>query len=97
MHEPRNCRICGNGFVATSAKQIFCSVECRRENKRRYNREISKGRFWASKPKSKNQKREKQKKGLDATIREMVQYNTEHGTRYSYGRYVALKRLGVID
>lgn len=95
MYEPRNCRICGNKFFATSAKQIFCSVECRKEGKKRYNRQYVSGRYYEQK--SKKQKREKQKKSLDATIREIEQYNTEHGTRYSYGRYVALKRLGVID
>ena len=34
---------------------------------------------------------------LDLVDRERINYNKGHGTNYSYGYYVAYKRLGLLD
>lgn len=41
-------------------------------------------------------KKKKRKVSIDDTIKRIDEYNKVHGTRFSYGKYKALERLGKI-
>lgn len=38
----------------------------------------------------------KKKTSIDDTIRKLDEYNKEHGTRLSYGKFKSLERMGKI-
>ena len=91
--KPRICIICGKKYIPRSSSQKCCSSACSAIN----NRELRKS--WHTEQKSwAEQKAEKPKpavksKSLKAIVKELAQYNKEHGTRLTYGQYVLKKEM----
>lgn len=79
--QPREeiCAICGHTFIARGATAKYCSSRCKERAKREHKKQ------WNA--------RQRGSQGcLDyfARInRQIDEYNTVHGTHYSYGQYVA--------
>ena len=83
------CKQCGIEFEAKSHLKLYCSkclVEREREQKRKRHTRVYT-----------NVKAECVRITSSQTIeeidRERVAYNKKHGTRLSYGKYVALRRM----
>ncbi len=74
------CPICNKKFTKRVHNQKYCSNECCRKAFRN---------SYKSKPK-------KSSINIDDLVRECEVYNKLHGTRYTYGKYKALKQMGKV-
>lgn len=72
-----HCRCCGAKLPDGTAD--YCSPACRAKGERLWERERRRRRLAFSSP-------------VSQIVRELVRYNRENQTRYSYGQYVALIR-----
>ena len=80
------CTSCHKEFMLIG-EENFSVCEICRQNARNYrSRQTHVKRVEEDMPKS----------NLDKKIREIQAYNKEHGTHYSYGKYMALKERGLI-
>ena len=81
----RNCEICGKNFKASGNNHKTCSdckrIAYRRWNKKRKQKQVAENLY--NKPDH-----------LAEKVKEINKYNKEHGTKYSYGMYKAMERLG---
>lgn len=82
----KKCRTCGKQFVTFNSRKQLCEI-CGDKN------EIKRSRHEQSKNVKEPAKR---KNSLDAKLRELKAYNEEHGTRLSYGQYIAKIESGEI-
>ena len=81
----RNCEICGAKFKVRGNNHKICS-KCNKEAYRRWN-EQRKQKMIAEDLYNKPDH-------LAEKVKEINKYNKEHGTKYSYGMYKAMERLG---
>lgn len=79
----RECKECGKHFYTSAPQTMFCE-KCKIENKKAQG-ESSRQQY--KKPTS-SKKKIKEPKPLNQVIKEMVEYNKKHNTRYDYGYYV---------
>lgn len=81
----RHCEICGAQFKSRGNNHKICS-ECIPAAQRR----------WYKKRKQKQEVEDLYTKPdrLADKVKEINEYNEKHGTNYSYGMYMAFKRLG---
>lgn len=84
------CPICQKDFKKSHHNQQYCSKECSgiaiKHNHKRYCDKVFKSKNEQKQPSKKSQH-------LDAMVRDCEVYNKIHGTRLSYGQYIAMKRL----
>ena len=85
MARIRNCEICGAKFKARGNNHKICA-DCGKIANRRWN-EQRKQKMTAEDLYNKPDH-------LAEKVKEINKYNKEHGTKYSYGMYKAMERLG---
>ena len=88
----KQCAVCGARIVTASQKTMYCE-DCRRakdkEYKKRYvNNKRAKCREAARK--HAESVAPSGAKSIHAVCKELEAYNASHGTRLTYGRYVAM-------
>jgi predicted nucleic acid-binding Zn-ribbon protein len=91
----KKCKRCGEEFEAANYRFQFCD-ECKKAKAREYrelHKEEDRERARISYI---EKKKNKSPYSVEKTHREILKYNEKHGTRLSYGKYQALKRLGKI-
>lgn len=70
-----HCKCCG--IKLNSDKKDYCSPECAKKGKKLWELQAKKQMLYFSNP-------------INTIVREVISYNKEHKTNYSYGQYVAL-------
>lgn len=91
------CPICNKRFNKRVHNQKYCDVNCQQEAyKKNHNKAVKKHNSKNFKIDYKPQPKVKKAQTLDDLVRECEVYNKLHGTRYSYGKYTALKRMGKV-
>lgn len=83
------CPICDEEFEPTSASQIYCH-DCRKNR----NADIQ---AYIREQKKKGKPTRVRPKSIKRILRDLEQYNKQHGTLLSYGQYVALLDQGMIE
>lgn len=78
--EEHYCLSCGSKLRNTTD---FCSPSCRKKGRDILRREEQRRDFLKNSP-------------IMKSVKEVEEYNKEHGTKYSYGSYFALKSKGVL-
>ena len=73
-----------------------CPICNKRFNKRVHNQKYCDVNCQQEAYKKNHNKAVKKTQTLDDLVRECEVYNKLHGTRYSYGKYTALKRMGKV-
>ena len=72
-----HCRCCGSRLPSGTTE--YCSPSCKLKGEKMWRKELKKRQAELKDP-------------LKMLVKECAIYNTTHGTRYSYGQYVALIR-----
>lgn len=91
------CILCGKLFTQNVHNQKYCSTKCSEIAYRiSHNKAVKKYNSKDFKIDYKPQQTIKPNLTLDDLVRECEVYNKLHGTRYSYGKYTALKRMGKV-
>lgn len=72
--ERRYCRCCG--YLLPDGAEEYCNSDCRQRGLKLWNEERRRYRRASRSP-------------ISQTVREVENYNKEHGTSLSYGQYVA--------
>ena len=76
--EANHCHYCG---VKLDTQDKYCSQRCKKAGELAFAAEAQRrGEFLSS--------------AVASAVREVTQYNKEHGTKYSYGQYFMLKDTG---
>ena len=75
------CRGCGRRLAPGAGS--YCSEHCRRQDYLLRQQEAERRASRRNDP-------------IEKLVRATWQYNLEHGTRYSYGQYVAMREAGAI-
>lgn len=78
------CTSCHKEFIIIGKENFSKCERCCKKSKEHTKAEIK--RIHKDVPKS----------SLDKTVCEIKDYNKKHGTRYSYGKYIALKERGLL-
>ena len=87
----KECIICGDETYSPWARYCEkCKVEQDKEYRKRQCAGAKRRRDLAKQPPKPPANQ------IEATERERLLYNKKHGTRYQYGEYTALKRLGKV-
>lgn len=81
------CAVCGKEFISHNNNAKYCCYECKKKHTREHERNLRNEKAKAS-----NQSREH---NLNQTLYNLHKYNEEHGTRLSYGQYMAKVYGGV--
>jgi endogenous inhibitor of DNA gyrase (YacG/DUF329 family) len=86
------CLICGNIINPHSKRKRYCSAKCaaigNSQNAEKNRQLIKEKRTEAAAKKSKLKL-----SSLDKTLKALNDYNKQHGTNLSYGRFVQMKGL----
>ena len=72
-----HCRCCGSRLPKGQTE--YCCDSCKNKGEKMWQREVKKRRNTLKSP-------------LQMVVKECAEYNKVHGTKYSYGQYVALIR-----
>ena len=73
---PEYCRYCGNRLTG-GEKDGFCTDNCRRLGRKLWTKEMRRRKKIKDDP-------------IARVLRMLTAYNSEHGTKYSYGQFVSL-------
>ncbi len=73
-----HCRCCGALLINTEKE--YCSKACKQKGEKLWKQQMERFKLEFDSP-------------LNVILREIKAYNSENGTNYSYGQYVALKFL----
>lgn len=91
-------RICSNCsrpfYIPDNERQYKMCGDCREYIRKAYQRR--KERVTVKRAPARKPRRKPTTDKLILKVREIEDYNKAHGTRYSYGKYMALKQIGVI-
>ncbi len=82
------CICCGVSFMAGNHNAKYCPV-CKETEKKRLSEEAKRN----ARLRKQNREAAVSRKNLVEFLREIDTYNKKHGTRLSYGQYVALKNV----
>lgn len=80
----KTCKICNEPFVTSSWGRVYCSKECKRIGVN----EIERKRQWKIR-----ENRKPQTQNVDEVLAELNQYNKEHETCISYGKWVHMQSI----
>ena len=81
----KTCKDCGKVFRTDRKNGQFCP-SCKKKRRQKSQKEYRSG-LKSTKPKP-ERKYVRETDALFAFVRKVDRYNTEHGTRYSYGQFV---------
>lgn len=81
----RNCEYCGQEFHPVIGPQIYCCRECADAVQRKRVREN------ARKHKKIDRIKKVYRSALDDRLKELNEYNKQHGTHISYGEYMSMR------
>lgn len=84
LSKEKTCEECGKTFTPEYANTKYCSPECKHAAAKRKN-DVWKGYYKPRKRKSDD--------GLTTALREIKEYNEQHGTHLSYGQYQAMRYM----
>lgn len=89
----RECKVCGKEFVPAAPNATMCSRECRevrrKEEYAKYKKKIRNGEKPAAPSLQKKIKRQA-RHTVREVLHELENYNEEHGTCVSYGKFVSM-------
>ena len=89
------CPICNKKFTKRVHNQKYCCIDCQKKAySKSHNKAVKKHNSKNFKIDYKPQPTIKPNLTLDTLVRECEAYNKEHGTKYTYGKYKALKQMG---
>ena len=85
------CIICGKPTYTQNARHCQeCRVAKNKEYRKRTRKRQKEKTLLEKKPPKKPENK------IEAVMKELTRYNKKHGTRYNYGEYTALKKLGKV-
>lgn len=92
------CLNCKTPFVPPFGRKCYyCCDECRQEARRKQHLKANERYNQQCKSvKTKPTRKKSSPKSLDETVREIEQYNRQHGTRLTYGDWQTLKHFGKV-
>lgn len=84
----RECDVCGNKFMAYHSNSRYCSVDCKKQHVRE---RIKRLREEKANEEANKKSREY---NLNKNLYKLHEYNEKHGTRLSYGQFMAKVKSG---
>lgn len=83
------CKQCGREFIHTTFCKTYCD-ECSADRKRERNKKFMRKKRGSQISGGYKTTTRRESKSLSQVVRELEEYNKEHGTCISYGQYVSM-------